>query len=260
MARGKTLAGRMFTAPRRRGTRPRTRRRSRPASCARGRPDEHPVLAAVEPLVAEVAHVGDVLDVEDLDAVVEQHAPDQVREQVAAQVADVGVAVDGRAAGVHPDATRLDRLDRADGSGEGVAEAQGHMGQARRVGSDGHPTAAAGHASEGHPARLARILPPMRRPSPALSPSVSPCSSRRSLAWPVGRGVRSDRPVRILVGEPATLDPAAQGDASSAAVIGAALRDADHLRRATSSSSRPSPTSGGSRTAGRGWCSTSART
>ena len=66
--------------------------------------DEHPVLAAVEPLVAQVADVGDVLDVEDLDPVVQERPPDQVGQQVAAQVADVGVAVDGRAAGVHPEA------------------------------------------------------------------------------------------------------------------------------------------------------------
>ena len=65
--------------------------------------DEHPVLAAVEPLVAEVADVGDVLDVEHVDAVVEDDPPDEVGEEERPQVADVGVAVDGRAARVHPE-------------------------------------------------------------------------------------------------------------------------------------------------------------
>ena len=41
----------------------------------------------------------------------------------------------------------------------------------------------------------------------------------------------SDRPVRILAGSPTTLDPAAQGDAGSAADHGPALRVADQLRR-----------------------------
>ena len=62
---------------------------------ARG--DEHPVLAPVEPLVAQVADVGDVLHVEHRDAVVQQRPADEVGEEVAAQVADVRPAVDGRA-------------------------------------------------------------------------------------------------------------------------------------------------------------------
>ena len=89
--------------------------------------DEHRVRPAVEALVAQVPDVGDVLDLEDVDAVVEQGAPDQVGEEVAAQVADVGVAVDGRAAGVHPDAARLERLDRFDPPAQGVAEVERHL-------------------------------------------------------------------------------------------------------------------------------------
>src|SRR4029079_621697 len=61
--------------------------------------DEHRVRAAVEALVAQVADVRDVLDVEHVDAVVEQRPADEVGQQVAAEVADVGVAVHGRAAG-----------------------------------------------------------------------------------------------------------------------------------------------------------------
>ena len=41
----------------------------------------------------------------------------------------------------------------------------------------------------------------------------------------------SDRPVRILTGSPTTLDPAAQGDAGSAAITRPAVRVADQLRR-----------------------------
>ncbi len=92
--------------------------------------DEHRVGAAVDPLVAQMADVGDVLDVEHVDAVVQQRPSDEVREQVAAQVADVGVAVDGRAAGVHPDPPGLDRLDGLDLPGQRVAETE-HVGHPR---------------------------------------------------------------------------------------------------------------------------------
>ena len=44
--------------------------------------DEHPVLAAIEALVAQVPDVGDVLDVEHVDAVVQQRPPDEVGQQV----------------------------------------------------------------------------------------------------------------------------------------------------------------------------------
>ena len=88
--------------------------------------DEHPVLAAVEALVPQVPDVGDVLDVEHVEPVVDEGPADQVGQQVRAQVPDVGVPVDGRAAGVHPDTPGLERHDRLDGPGQGVAEAQGH--------------------------------------------------------------------------------------------------------------------------------------
>ena len=90
--------------------------------------DEHPVLAAVEALVAEVAHVGDVLDLEDIDSVVEDRPADEVGEHERPQVADVRIAVDGRAAGVHPEPPAVGRLDRLDFAGERVAEAQRHPG------------------------------------------------------------------------------------------------------------------------------------
>ena len=62
-----------------------------------------------------------------VDAVVEQRPPDEVGQQVAAQVADVGVAVDGRAAGVHPDPSGDEGLDRVDPPGQGVAQSEAHL-------------------------------------------------------------------------------------------------------------------------------------
>ena len=173
--------------------------------------DEHPVLATVEPLVAQVADVGDVLDVEDLEAVVQQDPADEVREQVAAQVADVRVAVDRGAAGVHPDATGLDRLDRSNGAAEGIAKAQGHRAML--------PGAALGAMVVVAPKGLqavARILPPMRRP---LSRAVA-LGLLVSLSLLGGTpGVHAaDAPVRIFTGSALTLDPAAQGDVTSASI------------------------------------------
>ncbi len=55
---------------------------------------------------------------------VEQRAADEVGQQVAAEVADVGEAVDGRSAGVHPDPAGLERLDRLDLAAERVAKAE----------------------------------------------------------------------------------------------------------------------------------------
>ncbi len=91
---------------------------------ARG--DQHPVLAAIEPLVAHVADVGDVLDVDDLDAVVEERSSDQVRQEERPEVADVGIAIDRRSAGVHRDTPRGTRLEGLVGSGQGVSEAYWH--------------------------------------------------------------------------------------------------------------------------------------
>ena len=179
--------------------------------------DQHPVLAAVEPLVAQVADVGDVLDVEDLEPVVEQGPPDQVGQEVAAQVADVGVAVDRRAAGVHPDAAGLERLDRADRAGEGVAQAEGH-GAGLAWGAAAILPRGAAVARKGL-RRPARILPPMRRRS-------RPTSLLAALVVTAGgpRRVLGRRPSAPTVrrasssASPTTLDPAAQGDADSSAV------------------------------------------
>ena len=50
-------------------------------------------------------------------------APDEVGEQERAQVPDVGVAVDGRPAGVHPDPVAVAGLDGLDCTAERVPEA-----------------------------------------------------------------------------------------------------------------------------------------
>ena len=88
--------------------------------------DEHPVLAAVESLVPEMADVGDVLDLQDGDAVIQDDPPDQVRQEEGPEVADVGEAVDRRAAGVHPEARAVGRFDRLDGPRQGVPQPKRH--------------------------------------------------------------------------------------------------------------------------------------
>src|SRR4029453_2810644 len=74
-----------------------------------------------------VPDVGDVLDVEDGHAVVQDDPPDEIREEEGPQVADVGVAVDGRPAGVHPQPGAVGRLDGRERAGERVANVEGHL-------------------------------------------------------------------------------------------------------------------------------------
>src|SRR5437762_2238480 len=72
----------------------------------------HLVLAGVG-VGGEMAHVGDVHDVRNVIAVPFQHPPEQVLEQESAEVADVLVVVNRRAAGVEPDRTGLECLEAA---------------------------------------------------------------------------------------------------------------------------------------------------
>ena len=88
--------------------------------------DEHPVLTAIEPLVAHVTDVGDVLHVEHGDPVVQRNAPNEVGQQERPEVADVGVAIHRGAAGVHAEARAVERLDRFDRARQRVAKAEGH--------------------------------------------------------------------------------------------------------------------------------------
>ena len=78
------------------------------------RRDEHRIHLVPGGVFPEMPHVGDVLDVQDLQPVVQEGASDQVGEEERPEVPDVRVAVDGRATGVHPDATGLERFDGQD--------------------------------------------------------------------------------------------------------------------------------------------------
>ena len=81
----------------------------------------HLVLAGVG-VGSEMAHVGDVHDVRNLVAVPFQHSPEQIFEQEGAEVPDVLVVVDGRAAGVEAGRTGLERLEAAQAAGIVVVE------------------------------------------------------------------------------------------------------------------------------------------
>ena len=91
---------------------------------------EHAVLALVEPLVPHVAHVGDVLDLEHAQPVVDEGPSDEVRQEERPEVADVRVAVHRRTAAVHPHEPRLDGLHGLDAAGQRVAQPEGHRGHA----------------------------------------------------------------------------------------------------------------------------------
>ena len=127
VARGYTFAGRMLTA-----ASSAWKAASYAAAISAGRLgleprlDQHPVLAAVEVLVAQVADVRDVLHVQDVEAVIQQRPADEIGEQVTAQVPDMSVAVDRRPARVHRDVSWPQRDDRLHGPAQGVAQAQGH--------------------------------------------------------------------------------------------------------------------------------------
>ena len=95
------------------------------------RRQDHLVAAGLHQLLAHMPHVGDVLDVIDLIAVRNQDAADPVGHQVGAEVADVGIAVHRRPAGVHSDAAGGDGPDFLNGFGEGVIDAQ-HIGASCR--------------------------------------------------------------------------------------------------------------------------------
>ena len=138
--------------------------------------DEHRIRSAVEPLVAQVSDIGDVLDLEDVDAVVEQGASDEVGQDVAAQVADMGVAVDGRTAGVHPDPARLERLDRFDAPAQGVAQVEGHRHrQCYPTSCDGFVKNLAIAPNDSRRSSLSHQRP--RGPNPIVPPAVWTCEA-----------------------------------------------------------------------------------
>jgi hypothetical protein len=81
-----------------------------------------PEAVGVRPPDRLVVHVGDVHDVRDFEALVFQEPLEQVLEHVGPVVADVGVVVDRRAAGVELDLSGDERDEVLLGSGEGVGE------------------------------------------------------------------------------------------------------------------------------------------
>ena len=78
------------------------------------------VAALFQDFLAHMADVCDVLDVDDLQAVELEGAAYPVCHQVGSEVADVGVAVHGGAAGVHLDDAALDRAHFVNSLGESV--------------------------------------------------------------------------------------------------------------------------------------------
>jgi hypothetical protein len=91
----------------------------------------HLVFAGIR-VRSQVADVGDVDDVPHVDAVQLQHAPQGIAEQIGAQVADVGVVVDGRAAGVQASAAAFQRFERAQAALVSVVQHQRHEGLQKR--------------------------------------------------------------------------------------------------------------------------------
>lgn len=77
-----------------------------------------------------MANVGDVLDLDDIQPVIQQDASDEVGQEECPEVADVGEAVHRGAAGVHPDQPGLEGLNGTDGATEGIVEAEGHRAEA----------------------------------------------------------------------------------------------------------------------------------
>ncbi len=158
--------------------------------------DQHPVLATIEAFVPEVPDVGDVLDVEDRDAVVQERATDQVREQVAAEVPDVRPAVDGRAARVHAHGSGVAERDGLDASRERVAKGRsGRPGRRRR--GIGHRAIVRRHARgrpgggpRGDPARNPGRRAITKRPR-ARSPCQRPRRQHRSPGGVARRGLIS---------------------------------------------------------------------
>ncbi len=91
------------------------------------RRQHHPVLAGIGLVVAHVADIGDVLDVEHLVSEVVERPAQEVAEQVRPQVADMGVSVDRAAAGVDRHPAGGDRLEGLDLAGQRVVQAdRGH--------------------------------------------------------------------------------------------------------------------------------------
>jgi hypothetical protein len=74
-----------------------------------------------------MADIGDVHDVLDMIAVEFEDADEQIFKDVGAEVADVGIVVDGEAAGVEANFGGIERLKVAQFAGVGVVEFKRHL-------------------------------------------------------------------------------------------------------------------------------------
>ena len=97
--------------------------RNLPGSLAlRQRGCDHLVFAALQHLLAHMAHIGYILYLDYTQALRLQATADPVGHEVRPQVANVCVAVDRWAAAVHTHQPRLKWLDRLHTAGEGIEE------------------------------------------------------------------------------------------------------------------------------------------
>ncbi len=74
-----------------------------------------------------MAHVSDVDDVGYVHSLPQQGAAECVGEHIGAQIAQMGIVVDGRAAAVDAGMVRVDRGERIDRARQAVEEAQGRV-------------------------------------------------------------------------------------------------------------------------------------
>ena len=73
------------------------------------------------------ADIGDVHNVLDFVAIEFEDAKEDVLKDVGAEVADMGVVVDGQATGVDADIGWIEGFKFAEGAGVGVVEFEGHI-------------------------------------------------------------------------------------------------------------------------------------
>ena len=105
-----------------------------PGTSAVWRAVSSPMVIALARRVADdlVVHVGDVHHPGDREALPGEVAAQQVGEEEAAEVADVRGRIDGRAAAVHADRARLERLEGLQRAAERVAERRRLIAPPRR--------------------------------------------------------------------------------------------------------------------------------
>ena len=84
----------------------------------------HLVAAGFDQFLAHMPHVGDVLDLIDRHAAGFQRPPNPVGHHIGAEVADMGVAIDRGAAGIHPGLARLQGADFLNLLTEGIVKGQ----------------------------------------------------------------------------------------------------------------------------------------